>query len=374
MARRAQRRLGFTLIELLVVIAIIAVLIGLLVPAVQKVRDAAARATCQNNMKQIGLALHNYQSAYGVFPPGFSNSATKNLKVHPPLISWMALILPYIEQRQVSQIYNYNADYDAPSNAAAVATQVLIYNCPTTPGAGDRYDNTLSDDNRTNGTTFGTPGRAATDYSSINAIKALLAVALEGGIFGNTPWPYAPAVTAATSKDDIRLIGALDRQNPTKIGDIADGLSNTIMVGEDAGRPNWYGVGGQLIADVSTGDKPCKEGGWCDPNAAFSIDGSWPACSPTSGSPTVSPNRAALPSATLPPTVSDACVNNIYPTESCGVNCDNDSEMYGFHEGGCNVVMADGSVHFLSQSISLPTLAALVTRGGADPIGTDWQP
>ena len=382
MSPKIGRRSGFTLIELLVVIAIIVILIGLLVPAVQKVRAAAVRAQCQNNMKQIGLALHNYQTAYGFFPPGFVEG--NNPKYVPPpqfkgygKTSWMALILPYIEQRQVSQIYDVRQDYDSPANAQAVATQIYTYICPSTPNSGNNYDNSPSDDNATSGVTFGTNGRAVTDYSSINAIKALLATALQGGVFGNTPWPYSPPVSGATSKDDTRIVGALTRNLPTQVADIRDGLSNTIMIGEDAGRPNWYGFGGQLIAvangnGVAGPDKPNKEGGWCDPNAAFSIDGSWPTCSFTSGTPA----NITLNGGTggVGAKGQDNCVGNVYPAESCTMNCTNDSELYSFHDGGVNVLMSDGAVRFLRQDLSIATLAALVTRAGADPIGSDWTP
>jgi len=384
MSQTTRGRSGFTLIELLVVIAIIAILIGLLVPAVQKVRDAAARAQCQNNMKQQGLALLNYESANGFFPPGFIERSKKYTP--PPQFkgygqtSWMALILPYIEQKQVSQLYNTQYDWDNPQNAVAVAIQVIIYNCPSTPNSGNNFDTSPSDN-------LGNAGpRACTDYSTLNAIKQALAWALSNPIpgpnlFNGTDWLYTPPIpgtsplTAAAlgNKDDLRCCGALTRNNPTKIGDIADGMSNTIMVAEDAGRPNWYGSGGQLIAlgtggGVAGPTSANKEGGWCDPNASLSIDGSWPGCSPTSGSPTVSPGSA------IGPTNGDACVNNIYPAESCPINCTSDSELYGFHDGGCNVVNCDGSVHFVSQQISIATLAALVTRAGSDPIGTDWQP
>jgi prepilin-type processing-associated H-X9-DG protein len=304
----------------LVVIAIIAILIGLLVPAVQKVREAAARTQCLNNVKQIALACHSYHDAYKALPPGYLGANTAL-----PKTSWMALILPYIEQGNVGRLYNYNASYDDPANANAVSVQIALYNCPSTPDA-PRSDTTPSDD-------LGTPGpRAATDYSSLNAIKNFVGVNCIG-------------LPAGMSKDDPRIIGALVRDKKTPLLAIRDGTSNTILVGEDAGRPYWYVSGGQLISQ--TGRKPNKEGGWADPNAAFSVDGSNPGCT------------AAFVGAS----VADPCVPG-----TCPLNCDNNSEFFGFHSGGCNVAFADGSGRFLSQSIPLCTLAALVTRAGGEVI------
>jgi prepilin-type N-terminal cleavage/methylation domain-containing protein len=133
MDRSACRR-GFTLIELLVVIAIIAVLIGLLLPAVQKVREAASRMQCQNNLKQIGLALHNYEGVNKVFPPSciisnsnadgsaFGISYGDSLRVGPSGFGWGVLLLPYLEQDNLYRQFNLNEACWSPGNAAASRT------------------------------------------------------------------------------------------------------------------------------------------------------------------------------------------------------------------------------------------------------------
>jgi prepilin-type N-terminal cleavage/methylation domain-containing protein/prepilin-type processing-associated H-X9-DG protein len=343
--RRVQRA-GFTLIELLVVIAIIAVLIGLLLPAVQKVREAANRMSCTNNLKQMALACSMFSDSYGKLPCGFLGAEQVNA---PPGVagvhktSWMALILPYIEQGNLANLYNFNYDYDAQPNAAAVATQIKLYICPTTPDT-PRWDTTPSDDAGSTG--WGTPGRAATDYSGLNAIKNFVAHAC----------PQTASVAANASKDDSSIIGIMTRDSNgggTNAGityaAIRDGTSNTIMIGEDAGRPGWYGVGGEIIS--LGGRKPNKEGGWADPNANFSVDGSNAGCT------------AAFVGASL----SDICVPGPTPN-SCPLNCTNDSEFFAFHPGGCNAAFADGSVRFLSKNMPLCTLAALVTRSGGEVI------
>jgi prepilin-type N-terminal cleavage/methylation domain-containing protein/prepilin-type processing-associated H-X9-DG protein len=346
LTQRTACRAAFTLIELLVVIAIIAILIGLLLPAVQKIREAAARMSCMNNLKQIGLANANFVTTNGKYPCGFLGAEQVNAAPGTPgvhLTSWMALILPYIEQDNLGKLYNFNYDYDAQQNATAVATQIKLFNCPSTPGY-PRWDNSVSDNVGSTG--WGTQGRAGTDYSGLNAIKVFVANAC----------PQTASVSATASKDDPRVIGILTRDSNggginagIAVTQITDGTSNTIMAGEDAGRPNWYGAGGALIA--ASGRKPNKEGGWADPNAGFSVDGSVAGCTP----------------AFVGTSASDLCVPGPTPN-SCPLNCTNDSEFYGFHSGGCNVLFADGSVHFLSQNISLCTLAALVTRSGGEVI------
>src|SRR5262245_58933428 len=123
------RKHGFTLIELLVVIAIIAILIALLLPAVQKVRDAAARMTCQNNLKQMGLAFHNYHDALGFFPPAYTVVA----QTTPMATSWATYLLPYLEQDNLYKGYDVNARLDSAQNQGVARTPLKIFQCPSAP-------------------------------------------------------------------------------------------------------------------------------------------------------------------------------------------------------------------------------------------------
>ncbi len=304
-------RRGFTLIELLVVIAIIALLIGLLLPAVQKVREAANRINCSNNLKQMGLGLMNYESTKGGFPP--SATATQGPVLGAPYYpyshSWSAALLPYIEQTAAFNLYDYNADWNNPVNYTAIRTHQKLFICPSTPNP-ERVDTNTSAE------------PACGDYGAINAIKDFVGI----NCFN---------LRKITNSNDPRIVGGMQRDAYTSIQTILDGTSQTILIGEDAGRDPTYNAFRQINPI-----QPSKEGGWADPNGAYSIDGSNP----------------------------DGSVPG-----PCALNCSSNSEMYAFHPAGANVVFADGSVHYLSSEINLCTLAALVTKAGSEVIdGEAW--
>ncbi len=308
---RPNRR-GFTLIELLVVIAIIAILIGLLLPAVQKVREAAARMKCANNLKQIGLAFMNYESAYQKFPEGDIKKI--------PYTSALAVVLPYIEQGNVANLYNFKANWDDTSNLTVIQQQIKTFQCPSVPNANRLDTSPMAPSNQTY-------PRATTDYSCVNAIKS----GIPQNCFG---------VPAGTPNTDPRVIGVMNAVAPSTIASITDGTSNTIMIAEGAGRPDYYASGPKLVSPASSGCSACKEGGWADPNNAFSVDGSYPDGTPGSGT-TPGP---------------------------CALNCSGNSEVFAFHTSVANVVFADGSVRSLSNSITVCTLGALVTKAGGEVI------
>ena len=182
---------GFTLIELLVVIGIIAVLVGLLLPAIQQAREAARTSSCKNNLKQISLALHNYQSAHGVFPIGVLGTQGQAGARHL-LTTWQTLMLPQIEEANVASLYKYSLRFDHPSHRAAIRTQINTYMCPSQP-----------DDELVNNT-YGTCHYA-----------------------GNA------------GSQDGRNDGILYPLSSVTFRDITDGASNTISAGEIA-----HGIGG----------------------------------------------------------------------------------------------------------------------------------
>jgi prepilin-type N-terminal cleavage/methylation domain-containing protein/prepilin-type processing-associated H-X9-DG protein len=317
MRRQRNRHPGFTLIELLVVIAIIAILIGLLLPAVQKVREAASRMKCQNNLKQLTLACHNYESTLHQFPPHAVSA--------PYQQGWVALILPYLEQDNIRNIYHYDtANWYDPANDTPRMSQVKNFLCPS------------ANENRVGtcmayyaGGYHGPYSGAAWDYTNVWGISAGLANLL--GVANDT-----------ASRQGVITTGG------STMAQVSDGTSNTLLLTEDANRPQFWVQGKQDTTDPAPsgggGTTGYVTGGlWSDDMKGFSVDGT---------------------------TVSGAGAVSFPGT--CSINCTNDYEIYATHTGGANASFTDGSVRFLSTSLSIRTLAAMVTRAGGEVISGDY--
>jgi prepilin-type N-terminal cleavage/methylation domain-containing protein/prepilin-type processing-associated H-X9-DG protein len=355
MIRPTSAKRGFTLIELLVVIAIIAVLIGLLLPAVQRVREAASRLSCQNNMKQIGLAYQSYHGTYGTFPPpgiGSQNGAC----------GWGIFLLPYIEQDNLYRQYDFTQPFSynpglgigTQANQNVSNTYLKVMRCPTNPNGGstDPYTYTYF---------LQPPGfqitwqASASDYGPV--------VSVDSGLFAfaNVPENNANGVMD-TSTWPQSFPGR-------RIGDVTDGTSNTLISAEIADRPNlWHGRT-QITVEQTflSGD-----GGWNSPSTAnFTLYGG-----PGAGGGGPCPELITATIAVNPGTW--GYPNNgdplcpAFANRSCVINCSNDTGLYSFHPGGANVVLCDGSVHFLASTISLQTMIALVTRANGEILGNDF--
>lgn len=298
------RRKGFTLIELLVVIAILGVLIGLLLPAVQKVRAAAVRVKCSNQLRQLGIGLHNYESANGHLPSSGqgTNYATSPPSVAFELHSTFTLLLPYLEQENVYRQFDLTKAYNAtPGNQAAAKTALTLLICPSNALRPQPTDS---------------QGYGCTDYGPIYYVDV----------------DPATGQRNKFSRADGGLI--LGKQS---VLSITDGTSNTIAIGEVVGRN-----------EAMTMPYPDPLGGmrqihrWAEPDCAFGISmGINNNSSPFGGPP--------------------SCP---WTTNNCGPN----EEIFSFHPGGAHVVFCDGHVAFLREAMDPRTLRKLVTRAGGEVV------
>ena len=307
MSRSVAARRGFTLIELLVVIAIIAILIALLLPAVQQAREAARRSTCKNNLKQIGLALHNYHDTHGVFPPGWigADAAGRPWVDGGNGFGWAAMTLPFMEQSPLYNQFQFSKPIldttGTPNNMALLATLLPSYQCPSDP-----KPDTWQIEPEGGGTPLAT--LATTNYV---------------GLFG-VRQPNGEDLDECEGKPpgfQCRGDGLLFHNSKIGLRDVTDGTSQTIMVGERASR-------------VIPANEPFYS--------------TWSGVVPGGEEATARILGAAD------------------HTPNLGIHAEDFSSP---HTGGAQFILADGHVTFISENIDIGVFESLGTRAGGEVTG-----
>ncbi len=329
-------RRGFTLIELLVVIAIIAVLIALLLPAVQSAREAARRAQCVNNLKQLGLAMHNYHGAIGTFPigrmgryfpypntPGSYNNTRR---------TWAFSILPYVEQGAIGNAINFSVLFADPSQFTVLMTTVNVFDCPTDPGK-DTLEAPGQTVQRIKGNYVVNWGNAHYDQDQ----SPLATNATVSSTLTTTAFP-APLNTV------IYLPAPFTANNANGIQSFADGTSTTLLMSEVVNPFNNGTAASQTDhrGDIYNDDRNCLMFmAYTPPNTTIQDQ---------------VPIYCAWPYLTNPP---------------CNTNSPAFNAARSFHSGGVNTLLADGHVQFVKNSINVITWRSLSTMSGGEVVSAD---
>ncbi|WP_437228587.1 DUF1559 domain-containing protein [Planctomicrobium sp. SH661] len=344
--RRFGTPRGFTLIELLVVIAIIAVLIALLLPAVQQAREAARRSQCKNNLKQIGLALHNYHDTHSAFPPRIVYQGALN---H----SWMTMILPFVDQAPLYGKYDFSSPMfnqrfnQSSSTPGVIGTRLPVFECPTDV------------DPPTIGYVVGTLGIAPTNYAGV----------VSAGVANDDN----PPSTITSAGSSMMAAGVFQAYGRVSVRDVTDGLSNTIVVSEVT----------KSSVKGNTGCNGCMTGLINDSEAFMRgwgfgykfLDGGWSAGTPGITRPVGCPAPSGTSWCSRPDNSSTTLANGPHgyiwePAMYGGWGLNgNWPGSNSRHTGGAHALLGDGSIRFLSQNLNFNTWQNLCARGDGRVVG-----
>ena len=305
----AQHRPGFTLIELLVVIAIIAILVALLLPAVQQARASARNIQCRNNLKQIGIAIHNYAEQFGVLPPSSTTEVDQGVWRDRPwryhLHSWASLILPQLDQANAQNRIDYNVSSLDTANRQMASLIIPVYRCPSYSGPDYSTDPLY---------TAISPTMALRNYAAMGATTV-------GNLYTNPD-------------------GVIYPRSKTKFAGITDGASNTIFIVEtrDEGAPVW--IDGSAASVAARRFDPSNPPSYAGPENSINYN------------PYYLSER-------------DPSGNKLYQS------LDSLYGPSSFHTGGAFHLIGDGGVRFLSETINVTVYDALASRAGGEAVSLE---
>ena len=344
MSLARRNRPGFTLVELLVVIAIIGILVSLLLPAVQAAREAGRRTSCLNNLKQIGIGIHNHHDVRRVLPSGGRPPTAATIRV-----GVFVQLLPFLDQKPMWEKYDTGVSWSHVNNLPVTSAVVTSYQCASSPKHGGILDH------NPDGYTSGSPwvGIVANgDYAASLGVD-----------------PALPTLTAALSPPRVvrgssstistasnNTNGFLPKNSALTFADVTDGTSNTIAVFESGGRPFVYRRGTQVSPNITT--SRLNAGGWAHPASDILFAGS-------------SSTGAVVPGVFFNRTNGyDVGAENYGVNGYPSVGTEGSSQPYSFHPTGANVLLGDGATRFIDEQIDISVIAALVTRnqGNAEPV------